>query len=229
MARRGRIDGDYGVRLATVESGAGGAIAVGMTDLSEEVDGRRQRREHNRDAVIDALLELFGEGVYEPSSNEIAERAGLSPRSLFRYFDDVDDLYRTATGRQLRRARPFVDVGVGPESSTETKIERLVKARVRLFEEIGPAARVTRVCAHRHPVVAKELREGRAYLRRQLADLFAPELAASSGAAFPAIDAMCSFESYELLRHDQGLTRSKARSALTAALTALLNPTAAFR
>ena len=50
-----------------------------MTDTALEVDGRRLRREQNRESVIDALIELFGEGVYQPSSADIAERAGISP------------------------------------------------------------------------------------------------------------------------------------------------------
>src|SRR3954453_10861761 len=122
--------------------------------LAEEIDGRRLRREQNRQAVLDALLDLFRDGVYETSSNEVAARAGLSPRSLFRYFDDVDDLHRAAAERQLRLARPLVDVSVRPEDATATKIEHLVQARARLFETIAPAARATRVCAHRHPNLA---------------------------------------------------------------------------
>ena len=55
-------------------------------------DGRHARRDRNRLAVVDAMLELYVEGNLDPSSDEIAERAGLSPRSLFRYFEDLDDL-----------------------------------------------------------------------------------------------------------------------------------------
>ena len=46
-----------------------------MTGTSQEVDGRRLRREQNREAVLDALAALFSEGVYQPSANDIAERA----------------------------------------------------------------------------------------------------------------------------------------------------------
>jgi AcrR family transcriptional regulator len=195
------------------------AIAV-----TGEVDGRRLRREQNRDAVLDALTELFAEGAYQPNANQIAERAGLSPRSLFRYFDDVDDLNHAAIDRQLAAARPLLDVGVPPDAPTVTKIERLVDARVRLFETIAPAARSARVCAHRHAVVATQLREGRSYLRHQVARLFAPELGRDR-ALLPAVDVLCSFETYELLRTDQGLSRTKTVGALVAALHALLGST----
>jgi hypothetical protein len=95
---------------------------------------------------------------------------------------------------------------------------------VRLFEAIAPAARSARVGAHRHPVIAAQMRESRSYLRDQVRQLFAPELRTRNPSVLPALDALCSFETYELLRFDQGLSRPKAVSALISALTALLDP-----
>jgi AcrR family transcriptional regulator len=186
---------------------------MGVT--ATDVDGRRLRREQNREAVLDALVELFHEGVYQPSSNEIAERAGLSPRSLFRYFDDIDDLVHAAIDRQLAAARPLVDLGVGPDAPIRAKVEDLVETRVRLFEAIAPAARAARLCAHRNPIIAAQLHDSRSYLRRQIADQF-------PGQRIEAVDALCSFETYELLRGDQGLSRSQAVSTLAGALLALI-------
>ena len=200
------------------------AIADADTGVDAgEVDGRRLRREQNRDAVLDALVALFHEGVYQPSTNDIAERAGISPRSVFRYFEDVDDLNRAAIESLLSKARPLLDIGVEPGDATRTKIDRVVEARVHLYETIAPAARAARVSAHRHPVVAAQVDEARRYLRNQLRRLFAPELQDERATRFPAIDALCAFETYELLRADQGLSRSKTVSALTDALTALLD------
>jgi AcrR family transcriptional regulator len=184
--------------------------------MAEVPDGRRLRREQNREAVLDAMAALFEEGHYQPTTGEIAERAGLSLRSLFRYFDDVDDLNHAAIERQLVKARPLLDVGVGPDAPTDEKIRHLVAARV--------AARATRASAHRSRVVAAQLHEGRSFLRHQIERLFATELAGPGASLLPAIDALCSFESYELLRHDHGLSRPKTTTALVAALTALLDP-----
>ena len=98
---------------------------------------------------------------------------------------------------------------------------------MRLFEMIAPAARAARGYALRHPVVAAHLRENRAYLRDQVHRLFAAELEGDRAALLPALDALCSFETCELLRFDQGLSRPKTASALVRALTALLEPSAA--
>lgn len=193
-----------------------------LTDPVPPVDGRRLRRRQNREAVLDAMLELFGEEVYDPSTAEIAGRAGLSPRSLFRYFDDVDDLHRAAIERQLDTARPLVDVDVGPDAPTTAKISRLVAARILLFEAIGPAARAARVLAHRHPIVAAQIHGSRSYLRRQIGRLFEPELEGDRSTLLATIDALCSFETYDLLRHEQGLSRPATEAALVGTLEALL-------
>jgi AcrR family transcriptional regulator len=187
-----------------------------------ESDGRRQRRAGNRQAVLDALLELFGEGRYQPSTAEIAERAGISARSLFRYFDDQDDLVRAAIEQNLTAARPLLELDVDPALATDEKIRRVVAARLRLYEATAPAARAARVSAHRHEVLTAQIRASRTTLRAQLRHTFGPELTNGGAARFPALDALCSFETYELLRTDQRLSARRTSAALGTAIAALL-------
>jgi AcrR family transcriptional regulator len=184
-----------------------------------QTDGRHLRRAQNREAVLDALVELFDEGDYTPGTTKIAERAGISPRSLFRYFDDVDDLHRAAIERSRLTAAPLAIMDIDPNAPTAEKIVAFVEARVRLHEAVGNAERATRLSAHRHDVIAAQLREGRAFFRNQARDVFAPEL---DGALLPAIDALTSIETYDLYRTTHGLSRVRATNALVTALTALL-------
>ncbi len=130
--------------------------AFGAPDTSPTAttDGRQLRRERNREAVVEALLDLYRDGVLQPSSEEIAERSGLSPRSLFRYFDDVEDLVRAAIGRQQERAIPLIPIDAEPEAPLETKITALVEQRFRLFEAVGNAAAVMRLRSHFQPLLA---------------------------------------------------------------------------
>jgi AcrR family transcriptional regulator len=183
----------------------------------------------NREAVVDALLELFRDGHLAPSSDEIAERAGLSPRSLFRYFDDIDDLCRTAISRQHERVSTATELIVAPEASLTERIAAVVEQRLRLFDAMGSVGQVLRIRAPFQPLVAAELSRARRLLRRQLTQTFATELTALSPAAATAAaaaaDALCSFESYRLMRDDQGLSRATTEAVLVAALTRLLTPT----
>ena len=64
-----------------------------QTALSNEtIDGRRARRERGRLAVSDAVIDLVGEGNTDPTSEQVAERAGVSVASLFRYFETLEEL-----------------------------------------------------------------------------------------------------------------------------------------
>lgn len=198
----------------------------GERDGGPDRDGRRRRRDGNRLAVVDAMLDLYQEGNLRPSVAEVAGRAGLSPRSLFRYFADVDDLSRVAVERQLERARPLYGLDVAAGAPLGERIAAVVAQRIRLFGAVAPAATVMRLQAPFQTALATELRRNRSMLREQLRATFAPELAAmgptAAGEALAALDVLCSFESVQLLREDQRLAPGSATAALTAALGAVL-------
>lgn len=189
-------------------------------------DGRHARRDRNRLAVVDAMLELYVEGNLDPSSDEIAERAGLSPRSLFRYFEDLDDLVRVAISRQHERLLPAARLDVAVDAPLGDRIARLVAQRQRLYGRIASVGVVSRVRAPFQPLIASELAIARSYLRRQIEQLFAPELGAlgkAGGAqALAAIDVLTSFESVHLLHDDQQLTDVQIEATLAGAITRLL-------
>ncbi len=189
-------------------------------------DGRHARRERNRLAVVDAMLALYGEGHLDPLSDAIAERAGLSPRSLFRYFDDLDDLVRVAISRQHERLLPLARLDVSVDAPLADRVRRLVAQRLRLFDKIASVGIVSRARAPFQPLIASELALSRSFLRRQVEQLFAPELEARgktrAAGAIAAIDVLTSFEALQLLRDDQHLTRPQIEATLTDSLHRLL-------
>jgi len=194
-----------------------------------ESDGRRQRRDRNRTAVVQALLGLYGDGNLAPSVDEIAARSGVSARSLFRYFDDVDDLCRAAIEEQQNTLRHLVVIDSEPHYPFAERVAALVRQRAELFEAIESVATVSRLRAPFNLVVADGLTQGRAFLRSQVAALFEPELrslpTAVAASRLASADVVTSFESWRLLRDDQRLSLAKASAAVADALTALLSPT----
>ena len=191
-------------------------------------DGRNLRRQRNRDAVIDALLGLYHEGNLNPGSAEIAERADLSPRSLFRYFDGADDLSASAIDRQLDSVRHLFTIDLEDDASLADRVAALARRQVTLFEAAGPTIHVVRLRAPFNQVVQERLSTNRLRVRRQIAELFSAELGrmddTAATATLAALDVMCSWESYELLRRDQGHSEHEAESVMRRSLTALLAP-----
>ena len=71
------------------------------------LDGRLARSARTRHAVVDALLDLLGEGDLRPTAARIAERAGVSLRLVFHHFDDVETIYNELADRQAERVKPL--------------------------------------------------------------------------------------------------------------------------
>lgn len=190
-----------------------------------KVDGRHAWRERNRLAVVDAILDLYAEGNLKPSVQEVADRSGVSRRSVFRYFDDLDDLDRTAIERQQARVRHLVDLpGIG-EGPLAARAGSIAAQRVALYSAIAPAARVSRLRARFHGVIGKELGQSRKLLGRQVEKHFEPELskmpAARRKEVLAAADVLLAFETYDLLSDYRGMSTRAIESTLVTALVAL--------
>ncbi|MEX0848243.1 MAG: TetR/AcrR family transcriptional regulator [Ilumatobacteraceae bacterium] len=199
-----------------------------MTDElpAEHEDGRRARRDRNRETVVDAYLALVREGEMHPSVADVADRSGVSHRSVFRYFADKDELARVAIERQLAWASSLAPITVSPTAPLDDRIEALVEQRVAVFERIGSVGRLSRSLATNQPIIAQQLDRSRRFFRKQVRVLFERELAAlgdtDSGDALGAIDVVCSYEAYDLLRRDQGMSQARASRTMARSVRALL-------
>jgi AcrR family transcriptional regulator len=164
------------------------------------------------------MLTLYASGNLDPSSDQIAERAGLSPRSLFRYFDDIDDLVRVAVARHHDRVVPLAALDTSAKDSLDARVTRLVEQRLRLFDAIASVGTVARIRAPFQPLIASELATARGFWRDQIRQLFAPELRAQGKSravhVVATIDVLTSFESVQLMREDQQLTSAQIAAAL---------------
>lgn len=194
--------------------------------IGEHVDGRTLRRTRNRTAVIDALLDIVREGNLHPGAAEIADRAGVSHRSIFRYFEDLDDLARTAITHAFEDAGPFAeipDIGIGP---LDERIARYVDRRLALFERVDGTMQLARMRAPTIPSIDEGIAEIAEEFREQIAEHFAVELAAFDDETRPLIVdgilVLSSYESYSIHLRWLHSSPDHIRSAWTVALAALL-------
>ena len=188
-------------------------------------DGRHRRAQANREAIVEALVSLYADGYVDPSAAEIAERAGVSERSLFRHFDDIDDLCHTAFVVQWKRLADRTRLLVAPTASTDEKIAAVVEQRVGLYLDMMNVMRITRMHAVRNDTVLRHVQSSRKELRKQIERLFASECEVlpteKAKSLLLTINAVLSFEHVEQLRVDQGMPTSRIVSSLRAALSSL--------
>ncbi len=82
----------------------------------ESADGRVRRGAQNRDRILDALYALIGEGELQPTAEQVARRAGVGERTVFRHFEDMETLHAELSGRLRREVAPLLE-GRRPEGS----------------------------------------------------------------------------------------------------------------
>ncbi|MET0341445.1 MAG: TetR/AcrR family transcriptional regulator [Polyangiales bacterium] len=94
-------------------------VAPRSQSSSQNDDGRVARRLENRVRIVDALFDLIRAGQYHPTLKDIAEKAGVTPRTLLNHFPDVGTLLQAALvrGRELAdQDLPELPPGPDPES-----------------------------------------------------------------------------------------------------------------
>jgi AcrR family transcriptional regulator len=192
------------------------------------VDGRTARRDRNRDLVLDAVIELFTEDRLAPNAADVAERSGVSLRSVYRYFEDHDALVRAAIARNAERLAPLFevpDLGVGP---LDERVARFITLRMRLYEAAAPTARAAALRAPSNPLLHAQLERVGERLRQQTEAMFAPELTALPPAERRAVnatvDTLLQFDSAEHLRVRLAYSPAQTGDILRRSLTALLTP-----
>jgi TetR/AcrR family transcriptional regulator, regulator of autoinduction and epiphytic fitness len=190
-------------------------------------DGRVARGERTRAKIVAAFLDLLTDGDPRPTARGIAERAGVSVRSIFQHFDDMEALRADVVSLQGERIRPMID-DVDPDGPLPRRIASLVAQRRALYEFVAPVRR-SMAGVERSGAIDRGLGALHRQLRDQVATQFATELATTSPeeatTVLDAIDVICSFEAWDQLRSTQGLPPEDAAAALTLAVGRLLSPT----
>lgn len=190
-------------------------------NLALRLDGRRVRGERNKDSVVEALLSLYEDGDVEPSMARVAELAGVSERSVFRYFEDKDDLISAALSRQLQRVGHLYE-GLSVDGDFEQRLEAIIDHRIRLFDAIAGVMRASEFLQHRSPMIRSAIDTRRSVMRGQAVDQFRPELnrLADQQRVAQAIEVALSLETiaYLLRQHKRSQLRDTLAFMVRSAL-----------
>jgi TetR/AcrR family transcriptional regulator of autoinduction and epiphytic fitness len=198
---------------------------VKVDSLAKQRDGRTVRAERTRQGLVDAILALLDEGHVRPTAAEIAERAGVSERSVFQHFPDRETLFEAVAREQYERIIPTL-VPIDTTLPLQERIEQFVAQRAHLYERIGGVRRAALLIEHESPSVAGWLTAARKAKAAEAERVFWRELEAIPGderePIRAALVALCAWGSWESWRTHQRLSVARARAALAAGIAALL-------
>ncbi len=188
-------------------------------------DGRIARSARTRRAIVDALRALHHEGDLRPTAPRVAERAGVSVRTVWQHFDDLETLFLEASRRDAEIAVRYL-VPIDPAAPLADRLHALVSQRAAMYEVVAPTWRAARL---QEPFSA-QIRKYRDRLvavgKAQVEEIFAAELDRMSPDERRTLSAALlvatSWSVWEALRSELHLEPAAAEQAVLALTSKLL-------
>jgi len=195
---------------------------------SRRFDGRRLRSERTRQLIIEAYLTLLAGNVRAPTASQIAEQAGYSVRSIFERFTDLRALGLAAADHAIAAGQaeaPAHDI----DGDRPTRIRAHVRTRAVACQKWLPLWRaMIETQDHLAELKGRVELVRRANLAR-LKLMYAAELSALPAPEHKqmlfALGALTSFESWNQLRVDYGLSMEAAQAVWYTAIDRMLPTT----
>lgn len=183
-------------------------------------DGRRKRGDQSRRQIVDAMIELVRSGEMSPSAAQVAERAGVGLRTVFRHFDEMEILYREMAEVIRARIMPEALKPYGGNTWRE-RLGELIGRRIAVYEDIMPLKVAGSVLRFRSPFLMEDYHEHLRMERKTLKQVL-PESILDDADLFKGLEMLTSFQAWRRLRQDQGLGATEAARILRRMVDALL-------
>jgi TetR/AcrR family transcriptional regulator, regulator of autoinduction and epiphytic fitness len=199
-------------------------IAVLLADV-RPADGRMARSHQTRRAIVDAMRALHAEGDLRPTAPRVAARAGVSLRTVWQHFADMEALLLEAGRRDLEILLQIVSP-IGPDLPLHVRVDMLADQRARVHEQMTPGWRAARIQQPFSPELARSKKRMTALAQAELEAVFAAELGSLASPRrrelVDALQGVSIWAFWDSLRSDVGLSPRQARDTLAQVLLALL-------
>jgi AcrR family transcriptional regulator len=191
----------------------GETSVTAASDAPSSQDGRLTRAARTRAAVVDALLTLNERGNLRPTARDIAAEAGVSLRSLYVHFDDLEALFVAASARHAERITAVLPPVV-VDGTFEERLDAFLARRATLFEVGAGVRRAALLQEPFSPTLQHTMSEARKAGRAEIRRTFKPELSGAdpemSSRLLRALEVVASAATWEALRTYQDLSVASA-------------------
>ena len=189
-------------------------------DSAPRPDGRRERAERTRQALIDAAGGVIVEGILAPTAQQIADRAGVGIRSFFRHFLDMESLFLAVDG-QSRDSMEALFMGGDRTGTLDDRILHAVERHAQGYEIHANAIRAAKANFWRWELMHKNYQRYQRGLRKDFDD-WLPELKTLAKAERDTVDAIASGEMWLRLRDEQELSKQRSIEIVVNLLAVLI-------
>lgn len=191
----------------------------------EPVDGRTARAVRTRLALVDATIELVEGGDLRPTAPRIAERAGVSVRSVFQHFDDLETLFSAMGERVVERIALLIEP-ISTTLPTDERIALLVEQRCRVNEALTPINRAAVLHLPASATISRQFNDGHRFMSALVEEVVEPELRQVGKDRAVLLDALViavSWPTWNLLRSYQARSIDDAALAVAGTVNLVLD------
>lgn len=189
-------------------------------EVETEADGRRQRSNRSREAIVLAMIDLIRAGEMSPAAARVAEKANVGLRTVFRHFEEMDTLNREISAIVEAEIMPLIEKPFAGKTWRQ-QFADLLDRRAQIYERIMPLKIAGSLQRFRSKFLMDDynrfLKMERHGLKRVL-----PQKIIDDAVLFSAIELATGFQAWRRLRHDQGLSAKDALAVLRFTVDRLL-------
>jgi AcrR family transcriptional regulator len=186
----------------------------------EVVDGRTIRREKSRQRIIDAVIQLVTDGKEEPTAESIAELAGVTMRTVFRHFDDMEALHREIVA-DLQVQTDALRVAYDPNRDWREQFDELILRRTGIFEKFMPRILWAQSLRHRSQAIDEDVQLYSKRMRDSL-KMRLPDVFVANTVAFASVEVLLSWDVWNRLRRDQKLSVKQSTKVIQNSVNTIL-------
>ncbi len=175
-------------------------------------DGRRARSSASRAKIIRAMMDLIVEGDMNPSAANTAKRAGVGLRTLFRLFDDKDEIFRAIDVILVEAYQPIIEAPYAAVT-WRGQLDELIERRCEVSEAIAPYRVATSAAGRQSPFLRENYRRLHTMEKARL-DAILPAQWQTHKDAGRAILVATSFDTWRFLRQEEDLSEAETVNAI---------------
>jgi len=195
---------------------------AGKKTEEQKIDGRLNRSVKTKAAIAAAFLEMVDEGVLSPTSEEVAKRAGVGHRTVFRHFEDMESLYVMIHEEIHRVVWPLIQE-IPVSVPLDERIKMLVQQRMKVYKRISPFRKALFARYWNSPALQRMVKDDEKLSRSLLLGIL-PEAKALPKSGLETLDLLLSFDAWLRMRELQQLSETQTRNVLTDAVSGVLLP-----
>lgn len=183
-----------------------------MGSDARKPDGRRERSAASRRRILAAMVDLIESGQPAPTAETVAARAGVSLRTVFRHFEEMENLHLEIAALVFERVRHILERPFETREWPQSLVESVAR-RAEFFEIMAPFKTAIDVHRHRSRAISAQHRRITVMSRDLLAAALPADLLADRP-TFELLSLLLSLESWQRLREQQGMSVAEAQEAV---------------